>query len=159
MCESMKKVVLTVLFFLFCCATILAQQVSFYTWNSTGFSFQAPVRLQVKENTETSYEVDGDALMVNIQLLEDPDTNVPAMKKTVKEIAGDIGITHITESELLKLKPGLLGVYIEGDLEETNACMAVILDTKSKMELCVTVAFEDGMEDIAIRILSSFTKK
>jgi len=155
----MKRFALPIIIFLFCCVNIFAQQMKTYTWGNGGFSFQVPVSMQVKEDTETSYEVDGDVLVVNIQLLEDPDTNLNAIRKTVKEMAGDIGITDITSPENLKLKTGLLGTFVEGVMDEANASMAVILDLKRKTEICVTVVFDDGMEDAAIRVLSSFTKK
>ena len=77
----------------------------------------------------------------------------------MKDIAGDIGITDISSPVNLKMKPGLLGAFIEGALDDANANMAVILDSKSKTEICVTIVFDDGMEDVATRILSSFIKK
>lgn len=155
----MKRFALLAIIFVACCASLFAQQAKTYTWNNTRFSFQVPVPVQVKEDTETSYEVDGDGLAVNIQLLEDPDTNIVAIRKTVKDIAGDIGITDISSPVNLKMKPGLLGAFIEGALDDANANMAVILDSKSKTEICVTIVFDDGMEDVATRILSSFIKK
>ncbi len=137
-------------------SNLLAQ--SAFQWDAYGVGFEVTDDFEVITNNSEEFAAISSDELIEIQILPfaDPDVDEDDLDEMVLdylvEIVGDVDDFEADDLEI----DSYIGSYVVAAAEDQMILAAFMLDTDSDTNIIVQLLFEEGNEDEAIEILSSF---
>ncbi|HAN79249.1 MAG TPA: hypothetical protein DCQ31_16520 [Bacteroidales bacterium] len=139
---------------------ISAQQMKTFTWTMYKTKFQVPSDFKIQKNDKTEFTAGTDDIVLTIYPRKGEELDSDLMPADLKSWAlenelKNLGrVTNLDETVL----NGYWGVFQEGTLDDSPVIVMLIVDPDfTDIGFYIWINYTEGQEDLAIKILESFT--
>ncbi|MBL7831404.1 MAG: hypothetical protein JNK41_10285 [Saprospiraceae bacterium] len=148
------KRMLVLISVLFSGAMVLQAQTEF-TWDTHGIGFKTAARMKVTTNNADEFEAQSDNIQLNIFPWQDQNINFDDLADATVDIAKQLKFDNVDAADALEIDD-FQGFFVHGKKDGVNALILLLLDKKSSTNLIVTIVYQEGFEDVAVKLAESF---
>jgi hypothetical protein len=124
-------------------------------WDLHGVGFTVPSDFAIEANNSEEFTAGNDHLFLSIYPIQDETITEDNLADAVVEMAVSMEYDVVDEADAIDIDD-FTGYYVKGTLDAANVVVMALLDKKSSTNLLVVIAYDQGFENQAINIASSF---
>ncbi len=126
-----------------------------YKWDSHGIGFKASSDMKVTVNKADEFEASNGKITLDIFPWQDENVNKDDLADGIVAIAKELKFDNVHGADAMEIDD-FQGYYVLGSKEGVEALIMILLDKESSTNMIVTIVYEKGSQDIALKIADSF---
>ncbi|HMG15497.1 MAG TPA: hypothetical protein VK590_08630 [Saprospiraceae bacterium] len=151
--DLFKRIQFILLFLISINCTLFSQDE--YKWDSHGIGFKAASDMKVTVNKADEFEATNEKITLDIFPWQDENVNKDDLADGIISIAKELKFDNVHDADAMEIDD-FQGYYVLGTKDGVEALIMILLDKESSTNMIVTIVYEKGNQDAAIKIADSF---